>query len=262
MNEIKKHKYTIIVALHYVRLFFRIAIFLLGVFLYWHQNFYLDLPQDILATYPLAKWFLVAIWGVFVLEILFRFIPSDLESPGCQKHFKQNYKKTGSTDIQIHDNHATTLVLLVWICFNMIFGSLNIAGILDDGVMILLSLFYCVCDQICILFFCPFQTLFLKNKCCSDCRIYNWNYAMIMTPLFFVKAWYSWSLLALSLLLMFTWEFLLFKFPERFSEKTNAYLTCANCNEKLCHNKKHLEKLWIHLSDFSKKRIARLLNKD
>jgi hypothetical protein len=59
-------------------------------------------------------------------------------------------------------------------------------GILDDGIMILLCSAYSICDIICILFFCPFQTWFMKNKCCSTCRIYNWDYAMMFTPLFFV----------------------------------------------------------------------------
>ena len=35
---------------------------------------------------------------------------------------------------------------------------------------------------ICILFYCPFQMWFLKNRCCVNCRIYNWDYAFLFTP--------------------------------------------------------------------------------
>ena len=78
----------------------------------------------------------------------------------------------------------------------------------------------------------------MKNKCCSACRIYNWDYAMMFTPLFFIPRHYSWSLLALSVALLIRWEITFYLHPERFSEKTNDYLRCANCTEKLCAHKK------------------------
>lgn len=106
----------------------------------------------------------------------------------------------------------------------------------------LLSLAYSVCDMICILFFCPFQTWFMKNKCCGSCRIYNWDYAMMFTPLIFVKGWYTWSILILAIGLLLNWELLVVKHPERFSESTNAALSCANCTEKLCSHKKQLQR--------------------
>ena len=48
-------------------------------------------------------------------------------------------------------------------------------------------------------------------------------------------------LLGISLLLLLRWEITLHRFPERFSPKTNACLSCANCEEKLCHHKKQLK---------------------
>ena len=100
---------------------------------------------------------------------------SRLESPGCQKQFAKNYIRSGSTEIAIEDNNATVLVALIWIVFNGVFGALHMAGFLDDGEMLLLCAAYSVCDMICILFFCPFQSWFMKNKCCGTCRIYNWD---------------------------------------------------------------------------------------
>ena len=57
----------------------------------------------------------------------------------------------------------------------------------------------------------------------------------------FVPNMYAWSLLGISLLLLLRWEITLHRFPERFSPKTNACLSCANCEEKLCHHKKQLK---------------------
>ena len=112
--------------------------------------------------------------------------------------------------------------------------------------------------MICILFFCPFQSWFLKNKCCCTCRIYNWDYAMMFTPLFFVRKTYTWSLLALSVALLFRWEITFYLHPERFSEKTNDYLQCRNCSEKLCAHKKQLKSLWKQVEEYSSERIKRL----
>ncbi|MCC8357928.1 MAG: hypothetical protein LJU34_08915, partial [Oscillospiraceae bacterium] len=101
---------------------------------------------------------------------------------------------------------------------------------------------YSVCDMICILFFCPFQTWFMKNKCCGSCRIYNWDYAMMFTPLMFIKSVYTWTLCAMALALLIRWELTFYRHPERFYEATNQSLKCANCHEKLCQHKKQLRR--------------------
>ena len=80
----------------------------------------------------------LVIWGVFVIEMILRFFPFRLESPGSQKQFAKNYIRSGSTDIQIPDNNATMLIALIWISFNMIFWLLYTAGLFDDGIMLLL----------------------------------------------------------------------------------------------------------------------------
>ena len=201
------------------------------------------------------------IWTVFTLEMILRFFPSKLESPGSQKQFARNYIRTGNTEIKVQDNNAVMLVALIWIAFNGIFGALHMMNILDDGIMILLCCIYSVCDMICILFFCPFQAWFLKNKCCSTCRIYNWDYAMMFTPLFFVRESYTWSLLALSVALMLRWEITFYRYPERFAESTNGYLHCSNCTEKLCAHKNHLRKLWKQVAEYTEGRARKLSGK-
>ena len=249
-------KISLVSGLHYVRLVYRSVLFLLLLIAYIRFRFWSGKAvTDQVESMPAI---LYVVWAVFVLEMILRFFPSRYESPGCQKQFSRNYIKSGSTDIVIPDNNSTVLVALVWIVFNGIFGALHMAGVLDDGIMILLCGVYSVCDIICILFFCPFQTWFLKNKCCSACRIYNWDYAMMFTPLFFVRRAYSWSLLALSVALLVRWEITFYLHPERFSEKTNDYLQCRNCTEKLCVHKKQLKTLWQQVEEYTSERIRRL----
>ena len=169
----KKVRLTVVSTLHYVRLVYRSVLFVLLTLQY--ILFHLDRQVSLTALMEQRPLLLTVAWAVFVVEMVFRFFPSRYESPGCQKQFERNYIKSGRTDIFIEDNNAVFLVALVWIVFNAAFGALHMAGVLDDGIMILLCSAYSVCDMVCILFFCPFQTWFMKNKCCSTCRIYNWD---------------------------------------------------------------------------------------
>ncbi len=255
-RKTRRVRLTAVSTLHYVKLVYRSALFLTALVFYILYR----IQNRVTVSYWLEQRPLILgiIWAVFTVEMILRFFPSKLESPGSQKQFACNYRKSGETDIVIQENNATVLVALIWICFNAIFGELYMHGIFDDGIMILISCAYSVCDMICILFFCPFQSWFLKNKCCSACRIYNWDYAMMFTPLFFVKKIYAWSLFAMSLVLLLRWEITFYRHPERFSERTNDYLKCENCTEKLCSHKKQLHSLWKHISAFYTRRISSL----
>ena len=251
-----KRKISIVSTLHYIRLVYRFALFVLLLISYIRYRMFSADP--ILESAEKIPAIIYVTWAVFAVEMVMRFFPSKYESPGCQKQFARNYIKSGSTEISIPDNNAAVLIALIWIVFNGIFGALYLTGILDDGIMILLCSAYSVCDIVCILFFCPFQTWFMKNKCCSTCRMYNWDYAMMFTPLFFIRKPYSWSLLALSVALLIRWEITFYLHPERFSEKTNDYLQCKNCTEKLCAHKKQLHSLWKQIEQYSSERIRRL----
>ena len=256
MGTKNKVKLTPVGVWHWTRLIYRSVLFLLLIYAYiryrfvYHQPFIIGLEK--------MPAIIIFVWAVYVVEMIFRFFPASIESPGCQKQFARNYIKTGETDVIVHDNNATMLVALIWIVFNGIFGALHMMGVIDDGIMIVLCGAYSVCDMICIMFFCPFQSWFLKNKCCSACRIYNWDFAMMFTPLFFVSKTYTWSLLVLSIALLIRWEITFYRHPERFSEHTNAYLKCSNCTEKLCVHKKQLHKLWKHLEEYKDKKLKQL----
>ena len=258
MEGTRKKGINIVMIMHYVRLIYRSALFVLLLISY--IRFRIFDHATVMESVESMPAIISLTWAVFVLEMLMRFFPSKYESRGCQKQFECNYDKTGKTEISIPDNNATVLVALVWIVFNGIFGILYLEGILDDGIMILLCSAYSICDIVCILFFCPFQTWFLKNKCCNTCRIYNWDYAMMFTPLFFVGKPYTMSLLVLSVALMIRWEVAFYLHPERFSEDTNAYLQCRNCTEKLCTHKRQLKSLWKHVEEYTSKRTERLKN--
>ena len=200
------------------------------------------------------------IFGVFAVEVMLRFFPSRLESMGCQKQFAHNYIPTVESEGGRHRLgtwRSTLAVLFAWLGLNGAIAALYYTGLIDNGILVLISLFYSVSDMICILFFCPFQMWFMKNRCCTVCRIYNWDFAMMFTPLLLIPHPYTWSLLAMSLTILLRWEITLRRHPERFSEKTNACLSCKNCDEKLCLHKRHILRLVKQVKDTVKEKIKK-----
>ncbi|MBO5790801.1 MAG: hypothetical protein J6R40_06545 [Clostridia bacterium] len=233
-----KRKLTPICLLHYIKLFCRSALFAAALVCY---IIFRTKGEDPLQGFSFVGVVLGVIWVIYALEMACRFFPSKLESMGCQKQFERNYMPTEETEPKLQSPWRTFFVALAWFALNGIFGILYFCGVIDKGILVLISLAYGVCDMICILFFCPFQTWIMKNRCCTVCRIYNWDFAMMFTPYIFVMTPYTWSLLGLSLLLLLRWEIGYKMFPERFSDKTNAYIRCQNCTEKLCRHKKQLK---------------------
>ncbi len=226
--------------IHYIKLVFRSLLFLAasGVYIFHLINH----SASPFGSYASQPYFLGFLWIVYFIEMILRFFPSSLESMGCQKQFAHNYLGNSNVNMKPRFTKDLVYVLLFWVILNGFFGILYVQGIIDEGILILISLAYAVCDMICILFFCPFQTWFMKNKCCGSCRIYNWDYAMMFTPLIFIKNIYTFSLVLGGLLLVIRWEVTAYRHPERFFEHTNPALSCANCPEKLCHHKKQLQR--------------------
>lgn len=228
-----KRKLSKTCVLHYIKLVMRSMLFI-AVLVTDIMNRTEVLTQN--AVIPMI------VWIFFVSEMLLRFFPSKLESMGCQKQFKRNFEPIeGATTPKNQSWKRTALVCAVWLALNGVIGALYLAGIFDRGILILIAIGYSVCDIICILFFCPFQTWFMKNRCCATCRIYNWDFAMMFTPLVFIPSWYTYSLLGCAVALLARWEITYRLHPERFSTETNKCLDCSRCKEKLCSHKKQLQ---------------------
>lgn len=226
---------------HYLKLLFRTVLFISAVILYILGRINgSELPFGELGSHPI---FWGALWLLFVVEMILRIFPSRLETIGCQKQLKRNYVPTGENEPRLTSPRATLVFTLVWVALNLIFGLLYLTDVIDGGILMLITLAYGVCDIVCILFFCPIRDWFLKNKCCADCRIYNWDYAMMFTPIAFIIHPYTWSLFGLSLVLLAIWEILYKKYPERFAKNTNASLACQNCKEKPCRHKRRIARI-------------------
>lgn len=184
---------------------------------------------------------LSAVWFFYFAKIIARLIPTKNESMGNQKIFSQNFKPTKIKTIK-RDNKPAILTAITWIIPNIIIWILYFKNIINKDILLIISTFFGICDLLCILIYCPFQKLLMKNRCCNTCRIYNWDFIMMFTPLFVAPNLYNWTLLGLSLIVFITWETKYYQFPERFHPETNKNLKCKNCKELMCKNKLRLIK--------------------
>ena len=100
-----KGRISIVSMLHYIRLVYRSALFVMLLISY--IRFRLFSTETVLESVERLPAILYVTWAVFVVEMIMRFFPSKYESPGCQKQFARNYIKSGSTEIPIPDNNAT-----------------------------------------------------------------------------------------------------------------------------------------------------------
>lgn len=206
-------------------------------------------------------------WILIFLRMVQKFFPQAVTSIGSRKQFKELFhlppviKFLGkdlaalSDDVLSTDffkgsenykmlleekrelNKGALLVLIAWAVLNLLIGALYLKGVMNMGMLVLISMFYFLSDMICVLIYCPFQELFMKNRCCVTCRIFNWDSMMICTPLLFIPSWFSLTLCSLALFLLVRWEIVFNRHPERFSEKFNLNLRCVRCKEKLCRMK-------------------------
>ncbi|MBQ3106716.1 MAG: hypothetical protein IJC51_04545 [Eggerthellaceae bacterium] len=124
---------------------------------------------------------------------------------------------------------------IAWIALNGVVALvLWRLGILNERIAVVWSLFYFVFDMICVVLWCPIQLLLMKNRCCTTCQIFNWDAIMVATPLIFAGGWFGLILIGVALVVLVRWEMAAAHNPERFDERTNALLQCANCKDQLC----------------------------
>ena len=186
------------------------------------------------------------LWLIFMIMMVSHLIPNKRKTMALEKSLEENFAEApGYSELELlkfvqDQNVKAWKVMLIWLSFNAIFGILYLAEVIQDIDLLMLTVFYFLCDYICILFFCPFQTFIMKNKCCVNCRIYDWGHFMMFTPMLFIRNFFSWSLFFTSLVVLINWEIKYAKYPQRFWERSNKVLQCANCKDKTCQVKRRL----------------------
>ena len=181
------------------------------------------------------------LWGIWLVDMICQLVPIKNHIPlGSQKLFRQRFKpirkKINVASLKRHiisTTRSAYKVMIIWLALIATIGVLYYEHVIDKNILFLISVVFYVCDLICVLIWCPFR-LIMKNKCCTTCRIFNWDHLMMFSPLIFMGGFYGLSLFGLALVVWLVWELSIVIYPERFWECTNDALKCSNCTDKLC----------------------------
>ncbi len=181
------------------------------------------------------------LWVIWLIDMICQLIPIRHHIPlGSQKLFRNRFRpireKINRPALKKHISATTKAagrVMILWVSLVAVIGALYYLGVIDKKMLLLISIVFYVCDLICVLIWCPFR-LILKNRCCTTCRIFNWDHLMMFSPLVFMGGFYALSLFALAFVVWLVWEISILVYPERFWEFSNDALKCSNCTDKLC----------------------------
>ena len=224
--------------LYFVRLIIRIAIFIIGLILCYNpQNF------DIITNNTFFKEFdiLHILWLIWMFDMILQIIPiKNKVALGSQKLFANRFKPIREKinykalkEYLLSTTKSAYKVFIIWTFLIAGIGILYHNAFIDNIGLFMISIFFYVCDLICVLIWCPFRLL-MKNKCCTTCRIFNWDHLMMFSPLIFINSFFTISLVVTAFLAWLVWELCVMIYPERFSEMTNVALKCSECTDKLC----------------------------
>ncbi len=181
------------------------------------------------------------LWVIWVIDMFLQIVPIKNKVPvGSQKlfanHFKPIREKINHEALRnyiVSTTKAAYKVFILWCLLIVGIGVLYYLGVIDKIFLFMISVLFYVCDLICVLIWCPFR-LIMKNRCCTTCRIFNWDHLMMFSPLIFTNGFYTISLVVMSVIAWLVWELCVMMYPERFWDHSNAALQCSECTDKLC----------------------------
>ena len=181
------------------------------------------------------------LWIIWVLDMAQQLVPVKTHiALGSQKLFSQRFKpvreKISSQSLKkyiVSTSKAAYKVFILWGILVVVIGALYLGGGINRTMLFMITVCFYVCDLICVLIWCPFR-LMMRNKCCTTCRIFNWDHLMMFSPMVFMGGFFAVSLFVRSLIVWCLWEACVLIFLERFWEISNEALKCSNCTDKLC----------------------------
>ena len=181
------------------------------------------------------------LWVIWMGDMVLQLIPTrQVMALGSQKQFGRwcrpaaGWDAGALADYVRKSDRGANKVLVSWVLVTIALGALRSTEVFGPEELLLTAVFFYVCDLICVVVWCPFRTFLMKNRCCTTCRIFNWDHMMMFVPLLFIPGFYGWTLAGLAAVVTAVWEIQWRRHPERFWEGSNLALRCANCTDRLC----------------------------
>ena len=148
-----------------------------------------------------------------------------------EKWFIPTKKGNNISKMQLKKHRKqASIITIIWVSFLACEWAAIHLNFVDHRFIIVGMIVLRIADRMFVLIWCPFGAI-MKNRCCSDCRIYGWDQLMLNSPMiFYIAMPYTAVLLILAAIPFFEWEISHWKHPERFSSTTNEGITCKHCN--------------------------------
>jgi len=218
-----------------VKFILSILMLILFLFLVKFNDNYLDL---------LYVYIMPTIYILFIIDSLTVLIPKINYDNYSKLHQIENYTLRHNYDESImlkgliKANYRALFVFIIYFGFLLFIGIwFLISEHITKDYIIIAFLLLNTADYLAILYWCPFQKIFLTNKCCLTCRISNWDRLMKFFILVFIPNAFTITLFILGLAIFIQWEVAHHLHPERFYQISNKGIACSNCIETHCKKK-------------------------
>ncbi len=181
-------------------------------------------------------------WIYLIIEMVIVFVPKFNNHSYSGKHLLKHYLPPSKYDVNKLNEYTKQngkkafRSAIFWIVLNIPFAILFFMGYLESTFFYWLFFLYYFFDTVCVNIFCVFHIFLMRNKCCNECRIFNWGYVMYCTPLLFIPNIWNYSLITISIIVLVQWELSVYYHPERFSSISNVTLQCKNCSYECRYN--------------------------
>jgi hypothetical protein len=202
-------------------------------------------PEILVGTFTYPIFFFKVyhvLWLLIMWALIKRMIPRFNSKISMGKIFEHHYAAASAGDPAKQEkfqkkladythrmNVGAVKTAIYWLLAVLFVGALYYSGVLNRMWVILTVVFFIFMDQFCVSVWCVFKWI-VDNKCCNTCRINNWGHLMAFSALVFVPSFWTYSILAMSIIVVVQWEYLCARYPERFYELYNVNLQCRNCD--------------------------------
>lgn len=190
---------------------------------------------------PLEPYIYPLIFIYFLYDSLTVILPTLNKDIHSSKMYKKNYIPVENFNRvklsnMIKKNNIRALVIFIIYTIGVLVVGFSFLYFQWFTVKYLYLVFFALnfSDYFCILVWCPFKELFLKNTCCNTCRISNWDRIMKVSILLFIPNLYTISINIIALCVFIYWEYNHLRYPERFYRISNKQLWCTDCSKLNC----------------------------
>lgn len=203
-------------------------------------NFFFDVPEK-WGNILYITFITISFGWLFTYEFILKKFDNAVHFKMFEKYYVPTKRAETKTD---YKRKGLVGVIILWIVYLIMIFMVKKLGFLSWELFLAGAGFMFLLNSIFTRKKCLLSVMFLHNKnhCCKNCGINSWDYLIFASALIFapelsvVASIINYLIIALSTIMLITWEYTYKKHPERFYQETNKALSCKNCL-KQCHSK-------------------------